>query len=170
MKHLLRERFANKDTGEIKTVKYERVSIKYPKKGAIGMYIKNVDMGETTDPLVAIAGMTQNEAKVFTKMIEHRNKYNIVKSSAKNIVEEVGLTWSRSYTSQRLKNIRDLNLIRKIGSKIWINPFVIKPKYDEDDAESQWRTQQMWKRMYEDKDTYYEGIDDEIEYIKNGGE
>jgi len=154
-----KESFINSETGEFKTVKYTARYIKYPIRGAIKMY--------TNKALVALAGLSQSDAKLLEEMINHRDKYNIVRKKLIELVKITKLNWKKSYTSRRISLMKELNLIQKYKGKIWINPYIIQPKYNEDDPESGLKTQIMWKRSWEDKDAYYDGIDEEMKILFN---
>jgi hypothetical protein len=154
---IAKKRFMNNETGEIEIHTYTSLHHKYPKRGATPMY--------TDIALEAIAGLSQNEARLFHFMVINRDKYNVLTITLSKAAREAKLNWSRSYLSGRLKKMIELNLVKKLGSKIWINPYIIKPPYDQDDPESQWETQQLWDLMFNDKDNMFPGYDELLNNI-----
>jgi hypothetical protein len=159
---IYKRRFINTETGEFETISLYKDSFKYPKKGSEGVYM-SLDPQKMILPV--IAELSPKEAVLFEAMIKHRDKYNVVRSTVKKIALSVDLEWSNPYLSGRVKKMRELDLIEKYNGKIFINPYVIKPKFDEDNPDSQFEVQQVWKKLFIDKDAYYESIDDDIKRI-----
>lgn len=148
---ILNKRFVDPETGQYETIKLQSSSRrKYSQKGAVKVY--------TESAFEAIANLSPTEAKFFHQLIKERNLYNIVCKKNTEIVRKLKLNWSNSYTSGRVKKMIDLNLIQKREKRLWINPFIIQPKFDEDNPDNEWEVQQVWKALYDNKDLWNQHI------------
>ena len=72
---------------------------------------------------------------------------------------------SPAYTSQVKSALEKNGFIIKYKKRFMLNPYVILPQYNEDDANARWEAQRVWKFLTEDKDCWFNGIDDVIEHM-----
>lgn len=99
-----------------------------------------------------ITELNKTEQLMFFAILQNCDGYNIVKASWKDIAKDI--TSDQSRISKTIKQLKDLNFIAKVESKHMVNPFIVLPKYDKNERESQWLCQQVWKLYTEDMNIY----------------
>ena len=146
------------ETGEIKAIEVENTI------SQVSMFPVNskdrtmIYMNDFT----RIIELNKTEQLMFFAILQNCDGYNIVKSSWKDIAKDI--TSDQSRISKTIKQLKDLNFIAKIEGKYMVNPFIVLPRYDRNERESQWLCQQVWKLYTEDMNTYIP--DDYISTVK----
>jgi hypothetical protein len=145
----------NLRTGEITEEKVVSAKIqnKFPRKGSIKMYPKN---------LIGIANnLSPKGIDLFFRMASEVNKYNIFKGSYNKIAKE--FETNKAYISKLKRKIIENKYAIEINKKLFLNPFLVLPSAKDVYSEDQFLLQQMWIYIVEDNNKWFYERDDLFE-------
>ena len=126
---------------------------KYAMRGSDAVYIPMLVM--------AIENIPKPATRLMFELVRIRGNMNILEfGSWASIGMEV--SQDRSQVIKSRNSLIEHNIIGEYNGKFFLNPFLVLPKYDKVDENNQWRSQMLWRHLFENKDLIYK----ELEYDK----
>lgn len=144
----------NHNTGEVGSLGIcitDNTDRRYPMQGHSQVYCTKLEN---------IIELSKNAQKLFFALTHKVDESNIIIGKWKDFIDAPA---NRISTAK--KELIEQGFVAKLGKVMVLNPYVVLPKYQKQNPNSQYEIQRIWTRYLEDANAYYDGIDNDAHIL-----
>ena len=125
---------------------------KYAMRGSDSIYVDNL--------IDAVDALPKSATRLMLALIKIRGDMNVIDFKSWAMIGSE-ISQDRSQVTRSRDMLFDRNIIGEYNGKLFLNPFIVLPKYDKVDENNQWRSQMLWRHLFENKDLIYKELEDD---------